>query len=488
MCTNQKKIYPRHSKHPIYVKCGHCKACQQEKASLRVRRINDTKLDSLACFMVTLTYSRGTCPYVNREDAYKFCNGDLLYLPVYRDCSYRKVRKVTKNSSYTQVYRKTEGLVILDKVEFSDINNLKHTKDLKHEYGKIGVCYYKDYQHFIARLRLYLKRHFNYYGKIFVYACSEYGTKSNRPHFHLLIFIEKSAEECLYSAVVESWPYSDLSRFKRAVERCYKGASYVASYVNQSSDFPNFFKAYFKQKHSYSKGFGLSNPKFSLSYLLEKFQRGSLHYAYAQNKNGYTRIIDVPFPAYVVNRYFPKFKGYTTCSPSEILSYMQRICSCDETLIPTYNRVFPYKMMPFLQHDKCCLYGDEIHKIRVRLLNAWNRYKDEVPQGYDKTFYGYCQMHINIWNLYNATLLKLIHQNNDIPLWEKYDNLQDINDNTRLRCSLGFDMDFKFEETDPNKFRSVCQRSFMFEQGFNDHIKHKSVSNSIYLLDEDCEL
>ena len=93
MCTNQKKIYPRHSKHPIYVKCGHCKACQQEKASLRVRRINDTKLDSLACFMVTLTYSRGTCPYVKREDAYKFCNGDLLYLPVYRDCIYRKVRR-----------------------------------------------------------------------------------------------------------------------------------------------------------------------------------------------------------------------------------------------------------------------------------------------------------------------------------------------------------------------------------------------------------
>ena len=50
----------------------------------------------------------------------------------------------------------------------------------------------------------------------------------------------------------------------------------------------------------------------------------------------------------------------------------------------------------------------------------------------------------NIWNLYNATLLRLIHENTEIPLWEKYDNLQDINNNARLRCSLGFGLDFRF--------------------------------------------
>lgn len=488
MCTNQKLIHPRYSKHPLYVKCGHCKACQQEKAAYRVRRINDTKIDSLSCFMATLTYSQGTCPYVNRDDAYKFSNGDLLYLPVYRDCSIRKVRKVLNSDDYAQVYRRTNKRVLLDRVEFSDISNLCNTKDLKHEFGKIGVCYYKDYQHFIARLRLNLQRHYNYYGKIFVYACDEYGSRSHRPHFHLLIFCEKSAEEFIRLAIIESWPFSNLSRFPRAIERCFKGASYVASYVNQSSKFPNFFKTYFKQKHSYSKGFGLSNPKYALSYILEKYERGSLKYAYATNENGFTRIIDVPFPSYVINRYFPKFKGYTTCSPCEVLSYMQRICSGDEEMIPTYNRVFPNKQVPFLRHDKCCLYGDEIRKIRVRLLNAWERYKENVPDGYDKTFNGYCLMHINIWNLYNATLLRLIHENSDIPLWERYDNLQDINDNARLRCSLGFPLDFRFDVTNPNEFASVRQRSKLYTVGFDEHIKHKNVSNEIYLLDEDCEL
>ena len=488
MCTNQRLIYPRHSKRPMYVKCGHCKACQQEKAAKRVRRINDTKIDALSCLMVTLTYSQGTCPYVLREDAYNFANGDLLYLPVYRDCKIRKVRKVLNFDDYAQVYRRTNKRVLLDEIEFSDIKDLYKTKDLKHEHGKIGVCFYKDYQQFIARLRLNLKRHYKYYGKIFVYACDEYGTRSQRPHFHLLLFIEKSAETFLRSAIIESWPFSNLSRFPRAIERCYKGASYVASYVNQSSNFPNFFKTYFKQKHSYSKGFGLNNSKYTLSYILEKFERGSLKYAYAQNKDGYTRILDVPFPSYVINRFFPKFKGYTTCSPCEILSYMHRICCGDETMIPTYNRIFPNKEVPFLQHDKCCLYGDEIHKIRVRLLNAWQRYKDNVPDGYDKTFYGYCQMHVNIWNLYNATLLRLIHENKEIPLWEKYDNLQDINTNPRLRCALGFGLDFRFGVTNPNDFHSVRQRSRIYTDGFNEHIKHKNVSNAIYLLNEDCEL
>ena len=489
MCTNQRLIHSRYSKRSMYVKCGRCKACQQEKAAKRVRRINDTKLDSYCCLMVTLTYSQGTCPYILREDAYNFANGDLLHLPVYRDCYIRKVRKVMNGDDYAQIYRRVTKRVLLENVEFSSIQSLSKTKDLKHEFGKIGVCYYKDYQHFLARLRLNLKRHYNYENKIFVYACDEYGIKSHRPHFHLLVFCEKSAEKILRCAIIESWPFSNLSRFPRAIERCYKGASYVASYVNQSSNFPSFFKHYFKQKHSYSKGFGMGNSKYDLSFILEKFERGSLKYAYAQNKDGYTRIFDVPFPSYVINRYFPKFKGYTTCSPIEVLSYMQRICRGDSTKIRTYNRVFPYKMVDFLQHDKAVLYGDEVHKIRVRLLNAYERFKSFAPEGVDKTLDGYLQLHINIWNLYNATLLRLIHENQDIPLWEKYDNLNDINNDARLRCVLGFDINFRFDVVDPNEFVSVKRSTCNYADAFDDHIKHKSVSNAIYLASvEDCEL
>lgn len=95
---------------------------------------------------------------------------------------------------------------------------------MKYENGKIGVIFYRDYQRFAARLRLNLKRHYKYEKRIFIYACSEFGVRSHRPHFHLLIFCEKSDEKILRAAIIESWPFSDLSRFPRAIERSYKAA------------------------------------------------------------------------------------------------------------------------------------------------------------------------------------------------------------------------------------------------------------------------
>ena len=313
----------------MYVKCGHCKACLQEKASKRVQRIHDTGSDKSVCLMVALTYSRGTAPFVKRDEAYDFVRGLIPQLPVYRSCSIRKVRKPLNYDSYSQIYKRIDKECVLENIDFVQESSLFNTKDLKYENGKIGVIFYRDYQRFAARLRLNLKRHYKYEKRIFIYACSEFGVRSHRPHFHLLIFCDKSDEKILRSAIIESWPFSDLSRFPRAIERSFKAASYVASYVNQSSNFPVFFKDYFKPKHSYSKGFGLSNPNFSLSSILSRFERGTLKYSIAKLKNGIPSIIDVPIPSYVINRYFPKFKGYTTCPPSSLYSYMRRICSGD---------------------------------------------------------------------------------------------------------------------------------------------------------------
>ena len=73
-------------------------------------------------------------------------------------------------------------------------------------------------------------------------------------------------------AVAESWPFSNLLNFPRAFEKSFRGSSYVASYVNCGSDFPKFFEKYFKPKHSYSKGYGLGNPNFSLDSITHTFQ------------------------------------------------------------------------------------------------------------------------------------------------------------------------------------------------------------------------
>ena len=71
MCTNQRLIRSPYMKRPMYVKCGRCPACMQEKAQKRVNRIHNTQNKDFVCFMVALTYSQHCAPYILREDVDK---------------------------------------------------------------------------------------------------------------------------------------------------------------------------------------------------------------------------------------------------------------------------------------------------------------------------------------------------------------------------------------------------------------------------------
>lgn len=479
MCTNQRLIYPKYSRFPIYVKCGHCPACLQEKAIKRVYRIKNTVDDSKVCIMVALTYSRGCCPYVFRSEAYDFVNGKSPVLNVYRDCSVRKVRKPSNWNDYNQVYKFEYDTYKIDSVDFCVSDSLLGTKDLKYEHGKIGICHYKDYQQFIARYRLNLKRHYKYENKFFVYACSEYGSRSQRPHFHLLIIGDKADQEKLISAIYESWPFSDLRKFPKAVQVAYRAASYVASYVNCGSKFPNFFKNYFRQKHSYSKGFGTNNSNFLLSKILQNFERGSLKYSVLSFKSGVPFRRDVPFPAYVIHRFFPKFKGYTRLSPSTLVANLQRIGRFD------YDGFLENSGLVYLDPG-------EFYRTNVLLMNAYRRFLDSAPPPYSSYgFLEYYRLHKSIWNCFNSTLLRFQMENTDVPLTEHFDNLDTLVSNDRGRELLrlnGVDYTSVFE-LDPNKFRSVVNHTFNLSSSFYDHIKHRNVNASVYeAMDSNCEL
>ena len=102
----------------------------------------------------------------------------------------------------------------------------------------------------------------------FLGACSEYGSKSLRPHFHFFSSIQKEILKSLRSAIIKSWPFSDLQMWDRAIEKCFRGASYVASTLITVASFPIFLRLISGPKHSYSKGFGLGNRFFPLRYIL----------------------------------------------------------------------------------------------------------------------------------------------------------------------------------------------------------------------------
>lgn len=475
MCTNQRLITNRYTGKDLYVKCGHCPACLQEKAAHRVRRIKDTSQLGYIKVLVGLTYSRGTSPYIDRNEAYLFSKGKLSELNVYRDCSFRKIRV---DKDYNIQYKKTLKRVVLTSIPFNGICSFAHVKDMKFEHDKISVNYYPDYQKFMARLRLNLKRHYHYEKPFKTYTCSEYGAKSYRSHFHLLMDIPSDDYEVFRNAVSESWPFSNIQHFPRAFEKSFRASSYVASYVNCGSDFPKFFEKYFKPKHSYSKGYGLSNPCFSLGSILSRFNRGSLSYGVLRDKQGIPIISDVPIPAYALHRYFPKFKGYSRVSPLEVSALIRGI------------RNFEYDEVKLIL-DKHALYysHEEFNRFSVLINNSYNRFNSDLKacDRASASFSEYCSLHQKIWRLHASTVLRLHLLNDDIPMNEKYDNL-DVVKEMHIRFGRPLPPGFTLRDlkvTDPNKYQSNIRHTLSFADSYHENIKHRKVTNCIMSLENE---
>lgn len=86
-------LYKRYIKNPytgkdVFVKCGHCNACLQEKAARRTSRIRNNVSSGQTALFVTLTYANMFVPYVRRSDLKSF----EFTVPVYRDASIRRNR------------------------------------------------------------------------------------------------------------------------------------------------------------------------------------------------------------------------------------------------------------------------------------------------------------------------------------------------------------------------------------------------------------
>lgn len=143
-----------------------------------------------------------------------------------------------------------------------------------------------------------------------------------------------------------------------------------------------------------------------------------------------------------------------------------------------------------INHDVRCydsppIYYDsiEFNKISVCINNAYKRFLDNCPPRYKNfTFDDYARLHSSIWRLFSSTVLKLHLQNDDLFVYEKYDNLEFVKYKLEHGESIspGLTLD-DIKEVDPNKYPHTIMRTRQFAQSYHDNIKHRSVSNSIIM-------
>lgn len=374
MCLNKRKIRKPDGR-ILFVKCGVCDACQQERANRVAMRIENNKIRDgkhLNLFL-TLTYDNKFIPYVYTHDVYRIldCQDDgykCNYIPVYRDYQIRRVRKKSLSIDdlnrvhydWFSIANCMDNLLYGDKVyrtlsknlhdslrvgqleilpEYLDYFTEQNISELRpynisigkdasgktiqipnNDY-KVGVLLNSDIQNFWKRLDINLKRKYKYYGSYSRFSVGEYGKSSYRPHFHAILQIPSEDFAVFYQAIFDSWKYSSPEQLSNGIEVECHAASYVASYLCKSSDVPIIYKIPpFSSKYSCSQNYGLYHPDFSFASIVRKIEERNLTYS-VKVKQGNTLVErSCLLPVSVLSAYFPKFKGFNKLTSFEIES------------------------------------------------------------------------------------------------------------------------------------------------------------------------
>lgn len=386
MCRYTRLVRNRYTNKVVRVSCGKCPSCLQQKANARAARIRNHADAGLVYLFVTLTYLNEFVPYIRKSELLL----NRTSVNVYRDKSVR---------SYRGKFFVNDTVKVITEFDFSDgdfVNQdiMKCMSLRRYDSDKVGVCLYSDVQDFFKRLRINLIRKHGYYKRISYYGCTEYGPITKRPHCHLLIQCESNDVEVLRTAIVESWPYADKLRTYNYVEVARDAASYLASYVNCSNSLPKVLQVdSVRQKHSYSKGFGVSKQYFSLSSILEKARGGDLSYSVGTFKDGVPIVDKLPVPKYVINRFFPKFKGYSLLSDSEIRKLLLRTGELRKVISE--------------RSDTIVWSDDDEHRFRVRLLNIRKLFLQELGMSFKRFDVLYPIFYTMVWNCHVSTLNRM---------------------------------------------------------------------------------
>ena len=476
MCVNGRFITNKYTGQTFWSECGKCKACRQKKAAARSSRIRNEYDGETNIFFVTLTYDRLSAPYILQDDIDRLKYECRKYGCVVSPLNVYRRFKIRWNPNQFKYNRDWSKPYLLNQVfcDFNEKEDFYRLRWLEKQPGKIGVCYFPDIQKFNKRLRERLKS-IGYAEKIKIFDCTEYGSKSQRPHCHLLIFARDISQEAFHAAVIKSWPFGRRIRNSKSCQLVTDDpAGYVSSYVNCDSSISSFLAKYFPPKHSASKYFGYGRKSFRLAEIQKKVSEGDLSYDVKRVTNSGEKIFHLPIPKYVVNRFFPVFKGYSRFTDNTISEFLSRGFDVGYLFRRSLEFNLDHHPRYWLEYSfKDTDVPSDLRKISVRLHHAYDYYCKVFP---GSSHMDYAKSFINAWKVYRSTVYKHFVTDPSTNDFYKYDNicLLPLDQQRDLHSRLGHGCAFI---TDNNcKPQRVNETIFMTEM-FDRYDKQKQVSN-----------
>lgn len=261
-CLHPIKVFNKYTNDVIYSPCGYCYSCLKNKSNRDTALAMNIASNFKYCYFVWLSYEDQYLPYMELKSVdplddtrsnYFFSSiNRSLRIPVpngkdriIEDSPFEFAHSMT-SSEYQDIIVKNHGRYdFLRKCvvypRFEDCDN------------RIPYCNTSDCQKFLKRLRFHSKNKYN--EEIRFYGVSEYGPRTYRPHWHLLLFFNSDElSSVIQQLVSESWSYG------RSTCELSRGgsASYVASYVNSNVCLPSLYIQHkeIRARSFHSKGYG----------------------------------------------------------------------------------------------------------------------------------------------------------------------------------------------------------------------------------------
>lgn len=282
-CLRPIKVYNKYTHDVLYVPCGHCYSCIKNKSNRDTALAMNISSNFKYCYFVLLSYEdrflprmevTSVTPLSDDRSNYTFCSCDRnIVVSGNKKKDNRGKDRIIKDeifgfahamtsSEYKDIIVKSHGRYDFSRKcvvypAFEDCDNL------------VPYCNTSDCQKFLKRLRFHIKAKYN--EEIRYYAVSEYGPRTYRPHWHLLLFFNSDRlTETIAQYVSESWSYGHTS-----CELSKGGSSsYVASYVNSNVCLPSLYVEHkeIKARAFHSKGYGVNHvfPREGKIYDIEK--------------------------------------------------------------------------------------------------------------------------------------------------------------------------------------------------------------------------
>lgn len=480
MCLYQRYIRNPYTGKDVYVTCGHCNACLQEKAARRTSRIRNNVSSGQTALFVTLTYTNMFVPYVRRSELKSF----EFSVPVYRDASIRRNRVGSHYTFSQTIKRKTTQIANIDydnSINFiqdgenvPEVDRLPHLK--RYSKDKIGVILYSDLQRFYKRLRVILKRKYKVTSSFSYFGCAEYGPSTKRPHFHVLIFVPSSETQLFITSISEAWQFDSIARKRKGIQIARNAASYVSAYVNSNTRLSKFYTHNsIKQRHSYSQGFGLQNPFFSFENVVNSSEKSDFGYDKTIMRNSIPSVINCAIPKYVIDKYFPRFLGYSSMPTDSLLQLLQcPTFNCCLSYIGHYYRTnFPYAGFHMSDDGSSLDIAHRAHVLSVKLLN-WK--KRMFERGYDSISASY--LHLSVHRQYTSYLYKREYEDiqNFDDFEQHYNNIRILLRYPEYAPTLE---DIHIKYNSPNEYPINLVNTLSFERAFQHYDKTRKLNNVV---------